>query len=345
MFEMIAIGDTMQDIFLEMTDETAHLHTYHRQEASQICFNYADKIPVHAKHDTIGGNSSNAAVAFARLGFKSGIYTHVGGDEQGQRIIREFAKEHVHPDYIVVDKDLESNYNTVINLHGERTILIYHVHRHFVLPKLEPSKWVYLSSMGEGFEKIFPDLCKYIDQYQVNFCYQPGTFQLKYGAQKAAEILKRTKIFFVNKEEAEMYLGLDAPTNDWHMLLDGIRALGPEIAVITDGTNGAFCSDGKEYLYVGIIKEAPRNEATGAGDSFSSAFAAAIANGLPLSEALRWGQCEASSVIQYIGPQAGLLHRKQLDHLLSRYPNLEAVPVPKGNHPFEPILVSLPHHS
>lgn len=94
---------------------------------------------------------------------------------------------------------------------------------------------------------------------------------------------------------------------------------------------------------MGIIEEAPRNEATGAGDSFSSAFAAAIASGESMSEALRWGQCEASSVIQYIGPEAGLLHQKQIQHLLSRYPNLQASPVPKGNHAIEPVLVSLPH--
>jgi ribokinase len=324
-FDFISVGDTMQDIFLEMSPENAHLHQI-RHEVQQICFNYADKIPVKAKHDTIGGNSANAAVAFARLGFKTGIYTHVGGDDQGERIIKEFKKNNVASDYIVVDKDKESNYNTVINLNAERTILIYHVHRHFVLPKMEAAKWVYLSSMGEGFDAIYPDLCDYVDRHKVNFCYQPGTFQLKFGAKKSMDILKHTKIFFVNKEEAELYLDME-PTDNFKKLLDGILGLGVEIAVITDGPKGAYVSDGREYLYLGIIKEAPRNEATGAGDSFSSAFAAAIASGMNLSEALRWGQCESSSVIQKIGPQAGLLFKKQLQQLLDMHPELQAVPM------------------
>ena len=322
MFEMISIGDTMQDVFLEMTSENAHLQCEHKPETCQLCFNYADKIPVKAKHDTIGGNSANAAIAFARLGFKTAIYTHVGGDDQGLRIIEEFKKNNVAADYIVTDHDKESNYNTVINLNAERTILIYHVHRNFVLPKLDAAKWVYLSSMGEGFEAIFPDLVQYVKDHGVNLCYQPGTYQLKYGAEKTAELLSHTKIFFVNKEEAQLYTGKKSEAS-FKELLDGLLALGPKIAVVTDGPKGAYVSDGKEYLFLGIIEEAPRIEATGAGDSFSSAFAAAIASGETLGEALRWGQCESSSVIQQIGPQAGLLYRKQLAQLLVQYPDLQ----------------------
>lgn len=332
MFEMISIGDTMQDVFLEMTDETAHLHTEKKLESAQICFNYADKIPVKAKHDLIGGNSANAAIAFSRLGYKTAIYTHVGGDEQGIRIINEFKKNKVSGDYIVIDKDKESNYNTVINLHAERTILIYHVHRDFKLPALEPANWLYLSSMGEGFEAIFPDLIEYVVKNKVEMCYQPGTFQLNYGAKRSKGILENSRIFFVNKEEAELYLGV-ARTSNFRTLLDGILELGPKIAVVTDGPSGAYVSDGKEYLYLGIIEEAPRIEATGAGDSFSSAFACAIASGESLSEALRWGQCESSSVIQKVGPQTGLLYRNELDILLEKYPDLQPLPLDQKGQP------------
>lgn len=331
MYDFISIGDTMQDVFLEMDPANAHLHTF-RGESQQLCFTYADKIPVKAKHDLVGGNSANAAVAFARLGFKTAVYTHVGDDDQGERIIKEFKRNHVGADYIVTDPGTESNYNTVINLNAERTILIYHVHRRYKLPKMEAAKWVYLSSMGEGFDAIYPDLIKYVKDHKVNLCYQPGTFQLKYGAAKTKELLKVSKIFFVNKEEAELYLNVPK-TDNFRALLDGVLKLGPEIAVITDGRKGAYVSDGREYLYLGIIEEAPRIETTGAGDSFSSAFAAAVASGEPLGEALRWGQCESSSVIGAVGPQTGLLFRKQLVHLLLENPDLQPLPLNEDGHP------------
>jgi len=326
MISVLAIGDTMQDIFLRMDPEDARVREVAGEELPQLCLTFADKIPVQEKTDLIGGNSANAAVAFARLGFKSSIYTHVGGDMQGKRIIEEFERNHVSSEYIVTDRDLVSNYNTVINIKGERTILIYHVHRHYALPHCKPVDWVYLSSMAEGFDVLIPELCEYLDDTKAKFCYQPGTFQLEFGSEKAAELLKRTHIFMVNREEAELYLGKPHGT-PFRELLDGIRALGPKIALVTDGPAGAYASDGEQHLYLGIIEEAPRNEATGAGDSFSSAFAAALAQGIDLGEAMRWGQCEASSVIQYVGPQPGLLLEDQMEHLLKEYPDLQPIPL------------------
>lgn len=328
MLDFLSIGDTMHDVFLEMTDETAHLHRFEK-EAQEICFTFADKIPVKSKKGMIGGNSANAAVGFARLGFQSAIYTHVGDDTYGEQIISDFKREGVADDYIVVDRGLESNFNTVINLHGERTILIYHVHRHFVLPKLKPAKWVYLSSMGEGWDAIIPDLVAYLDTYSAKLVYQPGTFQLRYGAERTKELLKRTEFFAVNKEEAELYLGIE-PTNDFRKLLDGLRALGPKTVLVSDGPKGAYATDGTDYLSLGIIPpdEAPRREATGAGDSFTTAFSAARFLGLPVGEALRWGQAQSSSVIQQVGPQAGLCTREQIDAILAAHPALQPQQIP-----------------
>lgn len=325
MYDVISIGDTSHNVFLEMDPSNVHLHTI-KPEPMEICFTYADKIPVKSQQETVGGNSANAAVAFARLGFKTAFYTHLGGEATGAGILQELKRNGIDDSYIVRDENLGSNYSTVINLNAERTILVYHLHRHFVLPKLAPAGWVYLSSMGEGFEVIFDDLIEYVQQNGANLIYQPGTFQLRYGAAKSEGILKATKIFAVNKEEAELYLGKPTGT-DFRELLDGLLALGPQIVMVSDGPAGAYCSDGKEYYYLGIIEEAPRNEATGAGDSFTSGFAAALAIGESLGEALRWGQCESSSVIQYVGPQAGLLKRKELVELLVNHPELQPVPL------------------
>ena len=325
MYKVLSIGDTSQNIFLEMDPENAHLHTF-RQETQEICFTYADKIPVKAMQETIGGNSANAAVSTARLGLSTALYTHVGLGAQGEHIIAELQRNNVVTDYVKVDQDKRSNYSTVINLNAERTILIYHEHRHYVMPKAETAEWVYLSSMGEGSDTIFADIVAYVQEHKAKLLYQPGTFQLKMGSEKAADLLRNTTIFAVNKEEAELYLGKPAGTS-FRELLDGVRALGPEIALITDGPAGAYASNGLEYWYLGIIEEAPRIEATGAGDSFTSAFMVATAEGKSLPDALRWGQAQASSVIQKVGPQPGLLKREDLEKILADHPELQAEPL------------------
>jgi sugar/nucleoside kinase (ribokinase family) len=64
----------------------------------------------------------------------------------------------------------------------------------------------------------------------------------------------------------------------------------------------------------------PPFEITGAGDAFASTIVCALALGLPLEQALLWGPVNASSVIQEIGAQKGLLTRAQLEHNLQNPP-------------------------
>ena len=66
---------------------------------------------------------------------------------------------------------------------------------------------------------------------------------------------------------------------------------------------------------------APPVDRTGAGDSFSSTFTAAIALGKTPAEALSWGPINSMSVVQYIGAQAGLLTMEQLQKYLREAPD------------------------
>ena len=65
---------------------------------------------------------------------------------------------------------------------------------------------------------------------------------------------------------------------------------------------------------------APPVDRTGAGDSFSSTFTAAIALGKTPAEALAWGPVNSMNVVQHIGAQAGLLSRAELERLLEQRP-------------------------
>ena len=127
------------------------------------------------------------------------------------------------------------------------------------------------------------------------------------------------EIFFCNKEEAQKIL--NSTSNDMKELLDGVRAFGPTIAVVTDGPTGAFASDGSGYWKMPMYPDpAPPVDRTGAGDSFSSTVVAMLAEGLPLPEALRRGPINSMSVVQYIGAQKGLLNRDQLEKYVEEAP-------------------------
>ena len=155
---------------------------------------------------------------------------------------------------------------------------------------------------------------------ETKLVFQPGTFQIKLGAEKLKSVYENTEIFFCNKEEAQEILGTD--TKDMPTLIRQFKQLGPKLPVITDGPNGAYVVDTNDQAWHMPMypDPAPPVDRTGAGDSFSSTFTAAIALGMTPEQALAWGPINSMSVVQKIGAQAGLLTRSELEQLLANAP-------------------------
>ena len=317
MLDLIAIGDMSIDVFLEMNQKEADVHCSVRHDECKICFNYADKIPVERMTRTIGGNSANVAVGARRLGLKSAMVTNLGKDDDGQSIRKELWREGVDTRFI--DYNKRTNLSTVINYLGERTIFIYHEERDYRLPRLPKSRAVYFSSMKKGWEVVIGPLADYLDRYKAKLAYNPGTFQLRDGAKLSAPLLERCEIFYVNKQEAALYTDKEDDAT-FHELFDALHKLGPKTVVITDGPKGSYVSDGENRYALGIF-DVPVIERTGCGDAFATGFLVAHLSGMPTVDAMRWGSFESASVLQQIGPQAGLLRRPEMAHYEKQYPD------------------------
>lgn len=320
MFDIISIGDSTIDTFLFVKD----LDIREEQGDKKAVMSWGDKLPVEKLIRTVAGNAANNAVASSRLGLKTAFYTVLAHDTGGREILHKMQKERVSLRYVVTDDNHGTNASTVLTQDGERTIFVYHEHRKYKLPNLLPASWVYLTSMANGFKVINKDLCKYLDKYKVCLGFNPGTFQLRAGVKANKEILQRTNLLSVNVEEAKMWVG---DFDDPEILCNKLMELGPRAVALTDGRSGAYSKSEEGFYY---IQEFPgeRLEATGAGDSFTSAYIAALAHNLPHSEALRWGPVNAASVVSKIGPQEGLLDRKELEKRLLK------------NKKYQPILIS-----
>jgi sugar/nucleoside kinase (ribokinase family) len=143
---------------------------------------------------------------------------------------------------------------------------------------------------------------------------------------KMKDILRHTEVIFVNREEAETLVGdsVDIPG-----LLYRLHELGPHIAVITDGKNGAYASNSVNVYYLPIFP-AKFVEATGAGDAFATGFVAALFHGKTVPEAMRWGTANSASVIGKIGPQEGLLTIPELHAMLKRFNHIKVKIVSNG---------------
>lgn len=318
MYDLITIGDATMDVFVKINDASVSCNI--DTHDCKLCLNYADKIAAEEVAFLIGGNAANAAVSARRLGLSTAFLSTIGDDATGKQIIDVFQKEGVSLEHLSVVPGALSNYSVVINFQAERTILVHHEPRTYGWNITQPPKWFYLTSMGEGYEAIYNQVVMMAKQTQASIAFNPGTHQLKAGLDSMRSSIAAATIFVVNKEEAGHILAL-TKLPLIQELLAGLKNLGPEIVVITDGQEGAYASDGQHIYHMGAYAGSVI-ERTGAGDAFGSAFTVAISQGKTIPEALRWGAANATSVVAHIGPQAGLLDQKGILTMIANNPNV-----------------------
>jgi sugar/nucleoside kinase (ribokinase family) len=285
---------------------------------------FGTKLPFdHAEVIEGVGNAANGAVAFARLGLKTGFVANVGGDKEGRDMIEALGKNKVDNRFIRINPGKKSNYHYVLWYKEERTILIRHEEYEYHWPhitKAETPRWIYFSSVSEHAIKYHDQVSEWLEDHpEVYVAFQPGTFQMAAGAHRLRRLYQRTAVLILNREEAVLVGG--GKHEDMNDLLDKLHELGPQVVVITDGPAGAYASDGTKRLRMPLYPDpAAPVDRTGAGDAFASTFVAAAAKGLSLEDALRWAPINSMSVVQKVGAQAGLLKEKELLQWLNKAP-------------------------
>lgn len=320
--DFIAVGDITTDAFIELDKKSARIDSDPDTGRKRLSMSFGDKLPY--KNTVVVpavGNAPNASVSAARLGLKSGLITNLGTDRGGKECLSVLRREGVRTTYATQHEGKETNYHYVLRYGAERTILIKHEHYDYVWPDLpEAPRYIYFSSVGEDGLEYHHTIAQYVKEHpETKLVFQPGTYQLRLGYKKLKDLYAVTHLFFCNKEEAQGLL--DTKEDDMRKLLDMMHELGPEIVVITDGTNGAYAKENGVYWYMKAYPDpAPPNDRTGAGDSFSSTFTTALALGKPIRTALAWGGINSMSVVQYIGAQEGLLTQEKIEEYLEKAP-------------------------
>lgn len=319
-FDFIAIGDITTDEFIQLRKDRAVVNT-DLSGRDVLSMYFGDKLEYEgAVNVPAVGNSPNAAVSAKRLGLKTGLVCDVGDDAGGQEIIDWLQREGVNTQFVDVQAGKETNHHYVLRYGPERTILIKHETYEYVVPDMGTPKWVYFSSVGEHGVQYHHDVAAYVRSHPgTKLAFQPGSFQILLGTEALKDVYEVCETLFCNKEEAQQIL--KTKERDITALLNGIKALGPTIPVITDGPRGAYALADDGVWHMPMYPDpAPPVDRTGAGDAFASTFTSALALGLDIPTALRWGPINSMSVVQYIGAQEGLLTRTKIEDHLSHAP-------------------------
>ena len=319
--DFLAVGDVVTDAFIKLSAAWVDEETPKHPQG--LCVNFGDKVP-YDEVEVIRavGNAANAAAASAKLGLKTALVVWVGDDEEGRKCRETIRAAGVSDEFVTTEAGKPTNYHYVLRFGPERTILVKHTLWSYRFPEVTPApRWIYLSSLAKDTESYHDEISDYLDRHpETKLALQPGTFQMKLGAARLKRLYRRSDIFFCNREEAARILEIPpAPVVE---LLPKVRALGPKIVVITDGPDGAFAQDesGATFFVPMFPDAATPISRTGAGDACGSTITAALALGLPLQEALRWGPVNSAAVVQKVGAQTGLLSRAELESRLAGAP-------------------------
>ena len=295
-FDVVTFGSSVIDIFID---------TGLSLKNGNMVYRAGSKIQINNSREDFGGGGSTSAVAFSRLGFKTGCITKVGDDFNGKKIINSFKKEGVK--FLGrIEKNSKTDFSIILDSkEHNRTILVNkkinnEIDFKDINFKKIKTKWIYFSSvLGKSF-KTQVKIARELHKKGVKIAFNPSEYLIK--NENILLILKICDVFVLNKEEAELL------TNEKD-LLKGLYKLCPKVVVITNGSKLISCFDGKKKYFL-KPKKVEVVELTGAGDAFASGFVAAQIKDKSINESLKLGLRMSESVIKHFGARNNLLKRR-----------------------------------
>lgn len=307
MQDIITIGSAVRDVFL-MSDQFIALESDQFPTGVGECVALGSKIELENIIFSTGGGATNAAASFGSLGFKTAAICNIGDDSPGRDVIEDLKRFGVSP-RLVNKKKGHTGYSTLLTMKdGERTVLVYRgvsskfASKDIPFEMFKRTKWIYLTSLG-GNMQLSKRVIREAHKAGAKIMWNPGSRELKAGITAFKPLLSKIDILNMNREEAEMLTGKST-------LEEMFAALASKdmIRLITDGTKGAYASDGERIIHAGTT-DAKAISRTGAGDAFGAGVLAGLIQTTALEEALQIGTLNAESVIQKHGAKNGILAR------------------------------------
>src|SRR3989339_773104 len=189
--DLLTIGDVAIYLYMKIGAKDG-LPSLDSSTEPKICFYHGSKIPVEHFETATAGNSLNVAVGGKKLGLETAIYTEIGDDENGGRVVNTLKEHGIDTEFCIKTPNDDTNVNSVIIYGNDRTIFSYHAERNYKILDWEKPKWIYYTSMGKGYESFQEKLIEYVEKNSGVWC--PLLFHN--NKKKKKIFLKKIKIFY-----------------------------------------------------------------------------------------------------------------------------------------------------
>jgi ribokinase len=267
-----------------------------------------------------GGKGDNQAVAAARMGAKTAFIGRVGDDQFGEEVIRIVGAEKVDVSGLIKDPDYDTGLAVIsVDDHADNAIIIISganmamdesdIRRaektmeavKVVLLQLEISAAISIAAAKKAKEK----------GALVVFDPAPAA-QLPDGAFQFFDIITPNEI------ETEALVGFyPADRQKAAAAAKMLRERGAGTAIIKMGAQGVYFEGPDQSGFIPAFK-VEAIDTVAAGDAFNGGLAAALVEGLPLTEAVRWAAAAGAIATTKKGAMPAMPFRAEVLALLEK---------------------------
>jgi 2-dehydro-3-deoxygluconokinase len=274
-----------------------------------------------------GGDTSNAAIAAARAGAKTGYLTRLGQDRFGDWLMDLWRREGV--DTSGIERDAQAPTGIYFVTHGAKGHEFSYLRAGSAASRMTPqwlprelvrqTKILHVSGISLAIspsarETVFDAMATAREAGTlVSF---DSNLRLKlWSLEDARAAITRaigiSDIFLPSIDDVNVLSGL----SDANAIVDWSHGLGAKQVVLKCGADGALASDGKRRESI-AARRVDVVDATGAGDCFCGNLLARIAHGDSLFDAARYANAAAAIAVQGFGAVAPLPRPERVKAML-----------------------------
>lgn len=267
---------------------------------------------------SFGGKGANQAVAAARLDGDVSLFGSIGNDEQKELLLSHFRKEKVNINHLNIVEGISTGAAFIQLYEGDNRIIIVPganqktnqtYMKNSLAALLEHDIFVFqlevpLDTVAELIEILY--------QHKKTIILDPAPMQ-----QLPLDLIEKVTYLTPNQHEVTTIIG------DSVKLEDKMGEYANQM-IVTFGAEGVKYHDGHEIITV-PSRKVKAIDTTGAGDTFTGAFAVALSEGKPLKECIEFGTIAGSLSVTKKGAQSGMPLRAEIQVIIEERGNLNEV--------------------
>ena len=266
-----------------------------------------------------GGKGSNQAVAAARAGGKVSFISKLGPDPFGDMARNLYAKEGIDTQFLFKTQSPTGAAAIIIDAQkGENAIIV-----------VPGACFEVTTAEVDSAKSLLADSSIFVAQLELSLPVVEHGLALAHSLgvptilNPAPATALPESIYqyvdYITPNETETAILTGVPVTDIasaEKAADAFLARGVRNAIITLGSQGVFVKNAQLKAHVPAVNAGKVLETTGAGDAFNGGFAVALAEGMDLVEAAKFGCATAGISVTRAGTAPSMPTRAEIDALL-----------------------------